>query len=347
VIGYWNTQAERIFGWSREEAIGRSMAETIVPPRYRDAHKHGLKKLFDTGAGPMSKTRIEIHALHRDGREFPVELTIAPANLTGVWTFTAFIRDNSERERAQEELLKAKEAAGFASRSKSEFLANIGHETRTTINAILGMTDLILDTELTRNQREYLNIIQASAESLLKTINDILDFSEIEAGNVKLEVIEFDLRDSISATIHALAPSAAQKGLQLVCHVQSNVPHKLLGDPGRLRQILTNLISNAIKFTERGEVRVEVKRLSTAPETTSLHFSISDTGIGIPPEKQEFIFEPFTQAETSSVEKFGGTGLGLAIASQLVEIMEGRISVESEVGKGSTFHLTARFGVPR
>jgi signal transduction histidine kinase len=295
----------------------------------------------------MLNRRIEIHALRRDGHEFPVELTIAPAKLMDAWTFTAFIRDTSERERAQGELLKAKEAAEFASRSKSEFLANMGHVTHTPINAILGTADLILDTELTRNQREYLNIIQASAESLLKIINDILDFSAIKAGNMELEDIEFDLRESISATIHALAASAAQKGLQLICHIQSNVPNRVVGDPGRLRQILTNLISNGIKFTERGEVRVEVKRLSAAPETISLHFSISETGIGSPPEKQEFNFEPFTQADTSSVRKFGGTGLGLAIASQLVEIMQGRICVESEVGKGSTFHFTARFGLPR
>jgi PAS domain S-box-containing protein len=345
LITGWNAQAKTIFGWSAQEVIGRVLADTIIPVQYRQAHTQGLRHFLTNGEGPVLNRRLEITALHHDGHEIPIELAISPLKSETSVTFSAFIRDIAERKRSEDEQHKAKEAAEAANRAKSEFLANMSHEIRTPMNGIMGMTELALDTPLTPEQRDYLGMIKSSSHQLLAVINDILDFSKIEAGQLELDIAEFELPQSVGTAMRTLAIGAQQKGLELACQIAADVPEALVGDAGRLGQVLVNLVGNAVKFTEHGEVVVRVENEECAGDEVRLHFTIQDTGIGIPAEKQAVIFEAFAQADSSTTRKFGGTGLGLAISTQLVALMGGRLWVESEPGRGSTFHFTARLCV--
>ncbi len=251
-------------------------------------------------------------------------------------------------ERKQtEELKAANQAAQAASRAKSEFLANISHELRTPLNGIIGMTELVLDSELTSEQRGNLDVVKSSADSLLSLVSHMLDFSDLETGKPRPEAAEYSLRDTLNEIVELAAPRARAKGLRLLCHTRPDAPEVVIGDPERVRQIIGHLISNAIEFTERGEISIEMGAEMPLRDGILLHCSVADTGTGIPAEKQQSIFDVFTQADGSATRVHGGVGLGLTISSRLVEKMGGRIWVDSEMGSGSKFHFTFRQGVRR
>ena len=327
---------------SRDELIGTNIGglysqppQDIFPERQRGP-----------GASPLTR---EITLKRKDGTSV-VCLDNSSATLDAqghMLRHQGTLVDITVRKQSLEALKRAKEAAEAANHAKSAFLAHMSHEIRTPMNAIIGMTELALDTQLTGEQHEYLTMVRDSGKSLLTLINDVLDFSKIEAGKLRLEVTEFSLRDVVGEAVKVLELRARQKGPALSSHIPPGVPDALCGDPGRLRQVLWNLIDNAIKFTSRGEIRLRIEIDSQSETETCLHFSVSDTGIGIPAEKQALIFEAFAQADSSTTRKFGGTGLGLSISSRLVGLMGGTISVDSEPNQGSTFHFTANFALQK
>jgi two-component system sensor histidine kinase/response regulator len=374
-----NRSGERTTGYARAEASHMKVYD-LLPLKDRERSQERIRREL---AGEKYGAR-EVEIVSKQGEHKDLEVVIqliyqgsTPIGIQGI------ARDITARKCAERELLQAKESAEAANHAKSEFLANMSHEIRTPMNGIVGMTELLLGTELTSEQQEYLGMVKASADSLTAIINDILDFSKVEAGKLELEFIPFSLRDILDETVKAFALRAHEKGLELACRIPRDVPDRLVGDTGRLRQILVNLVGNAIKFTEKGEVVVEVSRFvqpnesaltvatslfltppkpgignattpappserfvsSGDPDSCWLRFVVQDTGIGIPAEKRRLIFEAFTQADGSTTRKFGGTGLGLTISSRLVRLMGGELHVESTVGQGSTFIFSARFGL--
>jgi two-component system, sensor histidine kinase and response regulator len=342
-ITSWNVGAERLYGYTPEEAVGCSMA-LLIPNELDDEGE----RILETLRRGRRLEQFETVRRRRDGREIHVSLTASPImNADGrVIGAAAIERDITGRIRVQNDLQTAKEAAEIANRAKSEFLANISHELRTPMNAIIGMTQLALSEDLSPVVRDYLETAEDSAHVLLHLLNDILDFSRFESGKFQMDQMLFPLRETLAESIKTLAVRAREKNLDLTCDVADDVPDGLIGDPVRLGQIILNLVGNAVKFTERGTVAVTVRVDSQHTDEVCLHFSIRDTGIGISLQDQQRIFTPFTQADSSTTRHFGGTGLGLAICQELTDLMQGRLWVESEVDCGSTFHFTARFPLP-
>jgi PAS domain S-box-containing protein len=334
----WNTGATRLFGYTAEEALGGPF--TISPHASEPEKAERLQRLRSG-----ETFTYETSAVSKSGREIEIEVATTPLHdENGELAGKIYVaHEITERKRAQSAIQAARESAEAANRAKSSFLARMSHEIRTPMNGVLGMTELLLETGLTPTQRRFAETVQRSGKSLLGIINDILDLSKIEAGKLELERIDFDLRQTIEDAVELLAQRAQSKGLELTCSLPVDLTSRLKGDPLRLGQIVTNLLGNAIKFTEHGEVAVAVSRQEDATRTTTLRFEVTDTGPGIPADAQERIFESFSQADGATARKHGGTGLGLAISRQLVELMGGTMRVQSEQGLGSTFSFSLQF----
>ncbi|MCM8776455.1 MAG: response regulator, partial [Candidatus Omnitrophica bacterium] len=345
----WNKFTERLFGMSKDDLYLKPLRSFYPPEEWKRMRSMNIRH-------KGMQEHLETKMIKKNGELIDIDVSISvlkdeSGEVTGS---IGIIRDITERKRAEEEH-RAKQEALAQARAKSQFLANMSHEIRTPINGIIGMIELILDTDLTAEQREYVTTAKISADALLSLINDILDLSKIEAEKLTLDRVPFSLRDNLGDTVFTLAQRAHVKGLELACHILPDVPDYVVGDPGRLRQVIVNLVGNAIKFTHKGEVTIRVEVKSRTDEEVYLRFAVIDSGIGIPPEKQKIIFEPFTQADSSMTRKYGGTGLGLSISKQLVGLMGGTIWIESPSkrsqtkngGPGSTFYFTARFGVKK
>ncbi len=330
----------RMVGYTRAELEDGTLRwDTITPAEYRALDEQAVAKLKVQGScQPFEKEYVR-----RDGER--VSVLVGVTMLEGSEEeCICFVLDITERKRMENELKVAKEAADMANRAKGQFLANMSHEIRTPMNAIIGMTEVVLNTPLNAEQREYLTMVLDSGEALLSIINDILDFSKIEAGKLVLEETQFDLREALGDTMKAMALRAHAKQLEIACDVDPRLPEAVIGDLGRLRQVIINLVGNAVKFTERGEVVLALRLESQDDDSLQVVFSVRDTGIGIAQDKQNIIFSAFEQADTTMTRRFGGTGLGLAITARLVELMRGRMWVESRSGEGSTFWFTSQFG---
>lgn len=355
-----NRQIETMFGYTREEMLGQPV-EMLIPERFRSDHPDRRNRYFNAPVSLVMGAGRELYGARKDGSEFPVELGLNPIDtpdgilvLGSVVDITprrqtelALAKAAQELESKNRELLEARDAAIRAGQAKADFLATMSHEIRTPMNGVIGMTNLLLDTTLTPEQQEFLHTLKHSGESLLRIINDILDFSKIEAGKFTIDQIPFDLRLTIEDTLDILAPTAQDRELELVGLIDAQTPRTVVGDAGRIRQILTNLVGNAIKFTEKGEVLIQVLQTDESETSVTLRFEVIDTGIGLSPEAQAKMFQAFTQADSSTARKYGGTGLGLTICKRLVELMDGQIGLQSIPGQGTCISFTVRFALPK
>jgi PAS domain S-box-containing protein len=363
MITGWNVQAETVFGWSEQEALGRPLDSLILPVSGRDGYRRELARFLETRETQVVSKRLELTAVRKDGGEFPVEWSMSPIWLNNDCMFSSFIRDITERKQAEdaqsnyrmqlerevsmrtealEALREAKDHAESASRAKSEFLAHMSHEIRTPMNGILGMTELLLQTELSEKQHHFVDTVYRSGSTLLRLINDVLDFSKVEAGKIELEHIRFDLVKTVREVTDLFVEQAQGKGINLTCVLAESVPSVLQGDPVRLQQILMNLVNNAVKFTKQGSITLTVTVAEASASHALVRFEVQDSGVGIEPAAQAKIFEAFSQGDGSTARKYGGTGLGLSIVKQLAQLMEGAVGVRSEPGHGATFWCTAR-----
>lgn len=340
-----NSQVEKLFGYTRDELIGKPV-EVLIPAKFRENHP-SLRKSFmlHPQARPMGAGR-DLYGLRKDGQEVPLEIGLNPLIRDGEYFVLASIIDITERKKTEAELEHARDLALEAARVKSEFLANMSHEIRSPMNAVLGMTGLLLDTPLDEEQKMFANTVLNAGEGLLQVINDILDFSKIEAGRLSIEPIDFNLKTALKSTVELVSLDAQSKGLSLTFDLAKDLPINVHGDPGRIKQILLNLLSNAVKFTEKGGITIKAEKIKEDDISYVIRIAIKDTGIGIPQEKHHRLFQPFSQVDSGSTRIFGGTGLGLAISKKITEALHGFIAFESAAGQGSTFYVTLPLGRP-
>ena len=332
-----NAAAVRMFGYEPDELIDRPVTLLMADP-YRSCHNDFLRNYLSTGVRHVIGSSRELNGAQRkDGTVFPVELRVAEIHIHGKPAFLALIQDLTERKEVERQLREARDQAIASNRIKSEFLANMSHEIRTPMTGVIGMTEILLDSGLTETQSDYARIIQQSAASLLTILNDILDFSKIEAGKLHIDRVRFNLMTVLEDVVDLFSEMARTRRIEIGLLMDSHITLEVEGDPVRLRQILTNLVGNAVKFTEKGDVLIRVTIEAETAETQQLRFSVSDTGVGIAPEHQRLLFQSFTQVDGATNRKHGGTGLGLAISKKLVELMGGEIGMESTLGVGSTF----------
>jgi PAS domain S-box-containing protein len=343
VMKFANPRTHTLLGYKSEDLANIPFSDLI----HAEDRNLVLERYMRRLRGEDVPARYNFRVVGRDGRIFWVEINSVIVDWEGRPATLCFLRDVTDQIRAAEQIREAKQAAEEANRAKSRFLANMSHELRTPMNGIIGLTELALAGPLDEESRRHLEGVLESAEFMLSLINTILDFSKIEASKLTLSPLEFRLRGEVSDTIKIVALRAAEKGLRLACHIRPNVPDYLVGDASRLRQVLFNLVGNAIKFTEQGEVVLLVEVVNRDAQRIELRFTVCDTGIGIPLEKRQLIFEPFQQADDSISRQYGGTGLGLAICRQLIQMMGGELQVESEVGRGSRFHFMVPFQIPQ
>ncbi|NJD37218.1 MAG: PAS domain S-box protein [Geobacter sp.] len=345
LISYWNPAAQQMLGYSSDEALGRNLHQLLAPETFRSAYQPALQQFARTGTGNVIGTMVELRAVRKDGRQITVSLSLSAVQLQGNWHAVGILRDVTEEKLQQEELINARHAAEAANRAKSEFLANMSHEIRTPLNGVIGMAQLLQYTQPNTEQQEYLHYLDLSAKNLLALLNDILDLSKIEAGKIELEQSLFAIRTSIQEVVGNQENRISQKGLQLTTTIHQQVPEVIQGDCLRFKQILMNLLGNAVKFTENGSISITLSPVAMTSSRCTLLLQVCDTGIGMSPEVLERIFLPFEQADNSTTRAFGGSGLGLTICRRLAEQMGGRIWAESTPQKGSCFCVELPFAV--